>query len=152
MELVWSNAQYFNGADSEVGVLAGALARKFKKETVAVTSRYGTWLQKIDMLFQRLNRLIAAPPRSLEEHLGHSEFQSPLPSRELGKLAKAAAFLNHQNDMVRFIQLMTTLSVPFLIDQDQVKIETKDVTPFAAKQLIAFAKERLGTMGLAYPR
>jgi hypothetical protein len=60
--------------------------------------------------------------------------------------------MTHRGDIVQFIQLLTALNVPFLIDGDEVKIKSQHVSQFAAKPLIAFAKEKLGALGLGYPR
>jgi hypothetical protein len=152
MNLIWANAQYYNGAKSVVGALAEAMADKFKKESRAIPGRYGSWVQKIDLLFQRLNKLVANPPGTLEPHIGHNEFQNPTSAKDLARLGRAASGLTHRNDMVQFIQLLTTLNVPFLIDGDELRVKSGEVSQFAAKGLIAFVKERLGAMGYGYPR
>jgi hypothetical protein len=146
-----ANAQYFNGPDSIIGILAGAMAKKFKKVTMHLPARYGTWLQKVDSLFARLNKLVANPPKILEQEFGHNEFEMPPSKTELANLGKAIGMLKCRNDMAQFIQLLTALSVPFLIDGDELRIQTQEISQFAAKPLIAFTKEKLSDMGLKYP-
>jgi hypothetical protein len=60
--------------------------------------------------------------------------------------------LKHRGDIVQFIQLLTTLSVPFSIDGEELRIPVHEISQFAAKPLITFTKEKLGGMGMMYPR
>jgi hypothetical protein len=145
MNLIWSNAQYYNGADSVIGRLAEMLAKHFRKESRDISVHYGAWIQKFDRLFRRLNRLVANPPPSIAPLMGHSEFPSPVTGKDIAKLAKAAAGLTQRNDIVQFVQLLTTLNVPFALDDDTVRIRMGDVSPFAASPLIAFVKEKVQT-------
>jgi hypothetical protein len=142
MNLIWSNAQYYNGADPVIGRLAAVLAKHFEKMSLSISPHYGSWLQKFDRLFRRLNRLVANPPPRIAPMIGHSEFHSAITTKDLAKLAKGAAGLTHRNDIVQFVQLLTALNIPFALDDSSVRIRVGNVSPFAARPMLAFLKEK----------
>jgi hypothetical protein len=152
MDLIWSNAERFNGATSPISQVAKAMHQKYTKLKARLSPPSAKdWIGRITSIYEKLNRQMQCAPGSLRQHFDGKEFSGPLPTAELQRFCTASSLLTERSDVLQMIQLMTLLGVSLDLRKEETFVPVKALPPDAMKTLIAYAKDRCRSMKVPYP-
>ena len=142
VELIWSNAEAFNGPDNVVTMFAQTMRAKFEKFCLSLNGDCASWLAKIDSLSKKLDKITAEPPPALKGKLKPRKTDAE--AGEKRKICMAADKIKDKNDLMRVFQVLRSNGVYVGMDNDEAFVELSDVTPFARRNIATVMKECLG--------
>jgi hypothetical protein len=152
IDLVWSNAERFNGPDHPITRVAKAMSARYRKLKVNLKISSPTeWIAAITHLYERLNHQLQNAPGRLRIHFEGKEFDGPLPVAEVQHFCNAATALTDRSDVVQILQLLTMYGVKLDIKRDETFVSVKSLPPDALRALITYAKDRYRSLKLPYP-
>lgn len=152
VNLVWDNAILFNGADSVIGDLAKSMKMKFAKKCWRLHLFIPkNWLDQVNILYAKINKLTHSPPPLLASDLIDKEPQCGIPPNEIRRFQEATKKLTQRNDILQLIQLLNMFGVQCDIYSNEPVVDIKSLPPPAAYTLMIYAKERFRSMNIPYP-
>jgi hypothetical protein len=152
VELVWSNAERFNGANTLIGGLAKAMEAKYKKlkQNLKLTSPMD-WIARISAVYDQLNQRLLSAPGELKVHFKGKNLDGPVPEADVEHFCNAVTALTERSDILQMIQLLTLHGVKLDVRKEETVVMVKDLPAEALNSLIAYTKERYRSLKLPYP-
>ena len=143
MNLIWANAEKYNGKEALVTYLAQAMAKKFGKMIQRMHPSNGKkWIDRISVLYQRLDEQMQAAPPELEQYFKGKQFVGTLSQQDMQKFCEAASALSNRTDVFQMIQLLTLFGVHLDIRREECFIPVKSLPASAIRALISFVKAK----------
>jgi len=125
VELIWSNAEDFNGPDSVVAVFAHTKRAEFEDLCLMVAGDCASWLWKVDMLFARPGKV--------------RPFRDGVMDAERRHLRAAAGAVRAT---LAIVQTLTALGVVPASDGATASVEMTRLALFAVHLLAALMREQ----------
>ena len=140
IELIWSNAEDYNGPDSYVTVCARTMRAKFEKLSLSISGDCGSWLAKIHDLSIKIEELTAKPPPLLK---GKMKGRRAEPGEADGRRIRGVVEgLKNKDDVFHVFQILRAAGVYVERDRDEAIVRTVDVTPAAAMRVSKLLREK----------
>jgi hypothetical protein len=152
IDLIWANAEKFNGTGSMIHLVAKSMAAKcakLKKNLKVTLPR--DWVTLVTQNFERLTDRLKSAPGFLKPHFGEEKFSGPVNSAELQRFCTASGQLTNRADILQLIQLMALFGVNFDFKKGDATVPVKSLPPEALSTLISFLKDRFRAMKIVYP-
>lgn len=158
MNLIWTNAEKFNGKESFMCYLAYEIKRNFDKEykRVAITNMQ-TWVQTVSKLKDKLDDLLDEPPDPVTKYAIISEKSDvnqmkPLTEEEMDSFIKGSMLLSSPQDAKKMIHIIRSYEPRFQLPDDNAEI---DVSTLSSNTLIAlknYVIQRLEDLNVPFPK
>jgi hypothetical protein len=152
IELIWSNAEKFNGTGSMIHVLAQAMAAKCAKlkQNLKLLAPQ-SWVSRVTELFEQVNNRLESPPGFLKPHFEGKEFPGPVGALELERFCTASSRLVARADVLQLVQLIALFGVTIEQSHEKAVIPVKTLPADSLQTLISFMKDRFRAMKIPYP-
>lgn len=136
VNLVWANAEQYNGRDSIVGGVARAMAKKFDKLSVHIMKKTTCqWVNSVTVLYQKLDVIVRNVPPAL------SGLAEPSRETELRQFARAASNLTNRDDIFQMMQVLALFGVE-VSGSPIATVSLSAIPPNAVKVLMSSVRKR----------
>ena len=140
VELIWSNAEDYNGPDSFVTVCARTMRAKFEKLSLSISGDCGSWLAKIHDLQSKIEELTAKPPPLLK---GKMKGRRAEPGEaDAKRIRSAVEGLKNKEDVFHVFQILRAAGVYVERDRGEAVVRTGDVAPCVAMRVASLLREK----------
>lgn len=159
VDLIYKNAEKFNGHDSDVAVLAKYCVNLFhkilKKRHVMPLSQ---WCNEVYRLRCRVNeQMIAPPPKVRQFSSSHSSSRSSrhntpmISEKELNNFIQASEKLQSEEDHKAMVRILNENQPELDVGQAEINLDLTRLTDQTITALIFYMREALAKKGLSYP-
>jgi hypothetical protein len=158
MNLIWGNAEKFNGRDSVLTSLALEIRRTFEKEYKKLKSlSVQKWAQTVSELKDCLDELLDSPPDVVSSFATISEKPDPnqlkpFTDEEKELFIRASMKLSSKQDGKKMLHIIHYHEPHFAGPTDDLQIDIGVLSPSTLHALRDFVAQRLTDMGLTYPK
>ena len=142
VNLIWTNAETYNGRDSHVARLAMAMGEKFSKMVKEMTPKTAKeWFDRIAFLYEDLNLSMQKAPPSISMHFQKQLFSGPLDPKQMKMLCDEVSSITNRNDVLQIIQVLTLFGAN--IDfQKTSTVNVRELPASAFRALSRFMREK----------
>ncbi|OHT12777.1 Bromodomain containing protein [Tritrichomonas foetus] len=151
MNLVWENAQKYNGPLSFISRVALCMKNKFNKLCRNMLIDRKDWGNKVQELFYKLNITMKSAPGFLKSEFEGKKFSGPMSQSELHHLAEAASGLSDRSDVLQMVQLLHVFGVNLDPRKEDGFVVLKSMPNEAVQALQSFVKDRYKSLHRHYP-
>lgn len=157
INLVWLNAELYNGKESYVSVIAHHMQRHFSKLKKRLEmKKISGWMKFLYFSREKLDRLLLSPPSNIgpifpiHRQINSQEY-APFSNRELDCLIEASRFCFKPEDLMQISKILQT-DTNFHIENDDMVINVDNMPPKTLHLLRNYFKKRLIQLGAEYPQ
>ena len=159
INLVWTNAEIFNGKDSYVTTIAGHMAKHFLKLKKRVdVRRFSGWMKYIYSAREKIDRLLLSPPPNYDPifpitYASNIQYP-PFSNRELDSFVQASNYFFKNEDKVQIVKLLhLDPSYESFVDPntDEIRVNADKLSPKCLNLIRDYFKKQLTKMGQEYP-
>lgn len=158
INLVWSNAETFNGPESTIGNMAKFLKKKFDRlkrplENLTTTG----WTKHLYQLRKKMDLMLLVCPESLRsivpkniEHLA-TTMQSQFNAKEIANLIKASTIIQTPKDIEQISAILMRNEPALNVNVDNLIVDLDNLSTNTLHEVRSYYKKQLIEQGLPYP-
>lgn len=156
VNLIWYNAEKFNGSDSYIFILASQLAKRFNKLIKEIDiERIECWMKYFYDLEAHLDTLMKSSPPKTKEYfpvdVENDDTDQKFTENDLSALDKALKNLTKPSDLLYFNNVLKRY-VPIVdINAEPVSVDIRDLPNKTLRLLKDYAVKRHKEIGKPYP-
>ncbi|OHT16875.1 Bromodomain containing protein [Tritrichomonas foetus] len=156
VNLIWYNAEKFNGSHSYIFILASALAKRFSKiKRVVDIERLEDWTKWFFEFEARLDTLTKSSPPKARKHfpaaLVREATKVPFTEEEFTALDKALKDLTTPNDLLYLNNILRHHASKIDINAEPVSVDLRELPNQALHLMKEYSMKRFQEMGKTYP-
>lgn len=156
VNLIWYNAEKFNGSDSYIFILASQLAKRFNKLIKVIDiEKVEYWMKYFYELEAHLDSLMKSSPPKTKEYfpvdMENDDTEHKFTENDLTALEKALKSLTKPSDLLFFNNVLKRY-VPIVdINAEPVAVDIRDLSNQTLRLLKDYAVKRHKEIGKPYP-
>ena len=156
VNLIWYNAEKFNGTQSYYFSLASALAKRFQKiKRVIDIERLEKWTKEFYDLELKLNTLLKSAPDiikgALPDNLVNDTKNTDFSEDEYSALDKALKLLSKPSDLLFLNNVLRNFAPKININNEPMSVDLRDLPNKALHLMKDYSMKRLQELGEPYP-
>lgn len=158
MNLVWGNAEKFNGRESFLGLIALEIKRNYDREYKKIkTLTIQKWTQTVSDLKDQLDDLLDTPPDLMTKYATISEKpdpnqMKPLSDDELDQFIKASMLLSSKQDAKKMLHIIRLCEPQFSGPGDDNRVDVSSLQLPTLHALKEYTFQRLQDLNIAIPK
>lgn len=141
LELIWSNAEKYNGEGDFVTMFAQEMRRKTESLTLSLSKSVPEWMTRVNYFFSRVNEITSSS--SAPEGIAGTvkPFEDADFKAEKRAFLKAQGALSDRKDVANLTQVLTVMGVHVPRYKTNIEVDLHMLPPIALRPLAALAKE-----------
>ncbi|KAK8894652.1 hypothetical protein M9Y10_023089 [Tritrichomonas musculus] len=158
IDLVWMNAETYNGKDSYIAYMAKHMKKKFErlKKPLDNCSVSG-WTKHIYQLREKFDKMLSVCPPSLQSIVprnlesASAAFQTPFNAKETANLIKASTMVKTQKDIDQITAILRRNESQVDTNTENLVVDINNLSNNTLHEISAYYRKQLIEQGLPYP-
>lgn len=158
IDLVWMNAETYNGKDSYIAFMAKHMKKKFERLKKPLDNRsVSGWTKHIYQLREKFDSMLSVCPPSLQSIVPRNldsacaAFQTPFNAKEISNLIKASEMVNTQKDIDQVSAILKKNDPPVDTNTEDLVVDINTLSNSTLHEISAYYRKQLIEQGLPYP-
>ena len=152
IELIWKNAEKYNGQYHIITQLAKSIPKILKKLCI----KYGIyslleWNDTIFHFFQRINNLTKNAPSIVLNHIKIKETFNDMTNDEINIIIEALSQLKSKNDILQILQLLHSFGYSLNTSQEEIIFDINQLSNYELQILFSFLKDKFKEYNFKFP-